>query len=116
MTFSSWISEIFEQPLRRGGLTSWPALFPDFSPLHSHLRRHLPSVVCATAVSEGQNLYQRTQKGFEMIFVTPGTIYRVRPSLFTCASSGVETQGVHLTAEGLCSCSILFLYCGVYSS
>jgi len=51
--------------------------------------------------------------------MTPGIIRRAKRTLFQRATSGVETQGGHLgnflAAEGLCSYSTLFSYCGVDS-
>ena len=46
-----------------------PTCSPDFSPLHFNLQRHLKSTVCGTAVSNGQDLYEWTQNGLEMILV-----------------------------------------------
>jgi hypothetical protein len=83
------VREFFEQRLQRGGPTSWPGFSSDFNPLHFHLRGHLPSIVCTTAVSEAQNMYQRTQNGFEMILVALVIIHRVRRTLFTRTTSGV---------------------------
>jgi len=70
-TFSSRCLGILEERVSgkcvaRGGPTVWPACFSDCIPLHFDLLGHLKCTVCATDVSEGQDL-GRTQYGFEMI-------------------------------------------------
>jgi hypothetical protein len=68
-----FLNNVFpEQWIEQGGPTAWPGSSPDLSPLHFHLWGHLKSTVCATKVSDAQDLQQQIQNGFVTICTTTG--------------------------------------------
>jgi hypothetical protein len=75
-----------EQWIGQGGPTAWTAPSPDLNPIDFYTWGHLQSTVCATEVSDIQDLQQQIQNGFEMIRMTPGTFQLVRELLFRCAN------------------------------
>jgi hypothetical protein len=78
-----FLNSVFpEHWVGRGGPTAWPASSLALSPLHFYMLSYLQSTVDAAAVSDLQDLQQRTQNGFEMILTTTGIVQRVRRSLF----------------------------------
>ena len=99
-TFSSHCLHILEERVSgtcvaRGGPTAWPAGSSACNPLHCYLWGHLKFAVCATDVSDVQDLQRRTQNGSEMIRKRAGVLGRVWQSLFRRTTSCVETQRGH---------------------
>jgi len=99
VTFSSRCLGILEECVSgacvaRGGPTAWPACSSDCNTLHFDIWGHLKTIVCATDVSEVQDLW-RTQYGFEVIRKRAGVLGRVWHSLFRRATSCTGTQRGH---------------------
>ena len=84
----------------RGGPISWPARFPDMTPLDFYLWGHLKSVVNETPVPSEQELIGRTVEGCARIRETPGIFERV-PSTGT----STHASGGHLS--NYCNCNLI---------
>ena len=83
-----FLNSVFpEHWVGRGGPTAWPASSLALSPLHFYMWSYLQSTVDAAAVSDLQDLQQRTQNESEMIRTTSGIFQGVRRSLVRRATS-----------------------------
>ena len=86
------IYQIFFLQFENSWTTTWPASPTNLSSLYSYFWGHLKVTVCATAVSDNQDLKQWIQNGLGMIWLTPWVFQQVRQSLFRRTTSCVEAR------------------------